>query len=448
MKIEKLRNKNSKKYFLCGLIMVVVLTVTVTFITSKANYRMTASIPLTEGKVTASPYDINIVALYLDNIEHDSNTIIPSGYKINEENSYCYKGTNKSNKDTNARVYTDELGNHSFSGISKSSKCILYLEKAIASNYHNMQDLLDNYYIYKKIRAKGTFNTAITGDISNTVYVAPDDNGYSYYFAGNPIDNWVEFGDYYWRIIRVNGDGSIRLIYQGRTKDEKGNKLEPQTTGEETTIGASIFNTNGGPNIGYWYNENDEDKPSTIYNNLNNWFINTSGLTNEKYLEKIDFNAGFCSDMRPSTSIKELNWNTGNPMYYGPAIRHTNSELPSYNCDNEYLYTYNKATIGNKKLEYPVGLITSDEFIYGAGTSYVSKTGNFLANQTGYWTISPFGYDTTYGTRFYYVDGNSSSGYLHYWHLGLNGRIKPVINLRSDVTLTGDGTISNPYKVS
>ncbi|MCM1053851.1 MAG: hypothetical protein NC483_07765, partial [Ruminococcus sp.] len=72
MKIEKLRKNNSKRYFLCGLITVVILTITVTFIGSKANYRMTASIPLTEGKVVSSPYDINIVALYLDNVEQDS----------------------------------------------------------------------------------------------------------------------------------------------------------------------------------------------------------------------------------------------------------------------------------------------------------------------------------------------------------------------------------------
>ncbi|MCM1053148.1 MAG: hypothetical protein NC483_04160, partial [Ruminococcus sp.] len=67
MKFE--RNKNSKKYFLYGLISVVVLTITVTFIGSKANYRMTASIPLTEGKVVSSPYDINVMAIYIDGVE-------------------------------------------------------------------------------------------------------------------------------------------------------------------------------------------------------------------------------------------------------------------------------------------------------------------------------------------------------------------------------------------
>ncbi|MCM1052535.1 MAG: hypothetical protein NC483_00970 [Ruminococcus sp.] len=260
MKFE--RNRNSKRYFLYGLISVVVLTITVTFITSKANYRMTASIPLTEGKVTSSPYDIKVMAMYIneDNSykELDKSTTIPDGYKINEEESYCYKES-RSNKDTNAKLYTDEMGNHVFSGISKSSKCILYLDKTndncgiackyILSNINNINIRRKDYL---------PFNEVVTSEnapTEKTVYKAYDDDGTSYYFAGNPTDNWVEFGEYYWRIIRINGNGSIRLIYHGRTQDENGSKLEAQATGTETQIGESTFNNQKDDNayVGFMY---------------------------------------------------------------------------------------------------------------------------------------------------------------------------------------------------
>ncbi|MCM1052733.1 MAG: hypothetical protein NC483_01975, partial [Ruminococcus sp.] len=468
MKIEKLRKNNSKKYFLCGLISVVILTITVTFIGSKANYRMTASIPLTEGKVVSSPYDINIVALYLDNVEQDSNTIIPNGYKINEDMSYCYKGTNKNNKDDNAKLYTDELGNHSFSGISKSSKCVLYLEKAIASNYHNMQDLLDNYYIYKRVRTSKNkdFNVPFGEDTERTIFVASDNDGLSYYFAGNPKDNWVEFGGYYWRIIRINGDGSIRLIYQGRTEDESGNELEPQVIGEGTQIGVSAFNKayNNNKYVGYWYSVNDElrglDTSSDIYISLNNWFANSNIKQGSIYFDKIDINGGFCGDRTPSSSADMIDGKGGTgtvQTYYGAFVRMLPSEIiptssspavnPSLNCLNgDDVYTYNIANRGNKKLANPVGLITADELSY-AGMAFNSAnkiTINYLYTGQNYWTLSPYAFTGTAAS----VCRVSSVGYIGTPWVPDNAGVRPVINLRSDVKFTGDGTISNPYKVT
>ncbi|MCM1053112.1 MAG: hypothetical protein NC483_03980 [Ruminococcus sp.] len=472
MKIEKLRKNNSKKYFLCGLISVVVLTITVTFITSKANYRMTASIPLTEGKVTASPYDINIVALYLDNVEQDSNTIIPSGYKINEDSSYCYKGTNKSNRDSNAKLYTDELGNHSFSGISKSSKCILYLEKI---NYEakTMSELLETHYKAKATRTSKNkdFNVPYSATTYGVVFTALDNDGTSYYFAGNPLDNWVEFGGYYWRIVRVNGDGSIRMIYQGRTQDENGNKLEPQTTGNETHIGASNFNEKSDDNayIGFMYGTPNSDTYETTHENkndstmkkfLDNWFENSNIKQGTSYFDKIDLNAGFCGDRIPSTSNSIINNQGGIGIVntsYGSLIRvfpnrqfvtpNTPQVIPTYACSNENdLYTYKNSNKGNKTLKNPIGLITADEVAYaGFIDNYNSGIrNNYLTIGLTYWTISPSNFEAA--SKVYLVQ---ESGFLEFYH-GLTTSklyVRPIINLRSDVTFTGNGTQSNPFKV-
>ncbi len=462
MKIEKLRKKNSKKYFLCGLILVVVLTITITFIGSKANFRMTASIPLTEGKVVSSPYDINIVALYLDGTEQDKDTLIPNGYRINEEESYCYKGS-RSNIDNNAKLYTDELGNHVFSGISKSSKCILYLDKAEASKPATMQELLDNYYIYKKVRTSKNkdFNVPFVEETKNTVYVAPDGDNFSYYFAGNPLDNWVEFGGYYWRIIRINGDGTIRMIYQGTAANEKGTGT--QINGANYTFNNS-YNNNA--YVGYWYQTGvlrGLQSPSNAYTELNNWFASSNIKQGSTYFNLIDPDAGFCGDRQPSSSQTTINGSGGTGTIHTiyaayvrlipdgkyPTTLDTPTVIPTLNCaSNDDLYTYTgaKAGQGNHKLANPVGMITVDEVSYAGLVFVTGSSGNYLDTDSHYWTMSPFWYNPsrTYPAGVFFL---ASGGYLYSDNVHGTYGVRPVINLRADVTLSGDGTTSNPFKV-
>ncbi|MCM1053752.1 MAG: hypothetical protein NC483_07255 [Ruminococcus sp.] len=476
MKFE--RNKNSKKYFLCGLILVVVLTITVTFITSKANYRMTASIPLTEGKVVSSPYDINVMAMYINDgdgnyQELSKETTIPIGYTINSENTYCCKGSNckKENKDTNAILETVG-GIHIFRGISKNDKCFIYLDKE-TTTAKTMSELLVTHYIGRHTRTSENkdFNVPFTETTMGVIYETEDDDGTSYYFAGNPLDNWVEFGGYYWRIIRINGDGSIRLIYQGRTEDEIGKKLAPQTTGEETQIGTSAFNDEVTDNkfVGYWYEQDvvhGFNIPSTIYGVVNDWYNkHISGKNFERY---IDRNAGFCND-RTSYVGNYVGATSGGGIsktntYYGGYLRifpearsvtiTTPTISPSFKCSdksNDLFTTKAKGSLiasnqGNNVLENPIGLITADELSY-AGVVFnadcLAKP-NFMLTGQPYFTITPSYYVTAYNSRMFVM---SSTGFIG---LNLTNKIygvRPVINLRSDVTFTGDGTISNPYKV-
>ncbi len=468
MKFE--RNKNSKKYFLCCLMLVVVLTMTITFIGSKANYRMTASIPLTEGKVTASPNDINVMAIYIKDTngykELDKTETIPDiGYVLNETESYCCKGSGckKENKDPNVTLKTIG-GLHTFSGISKNDKCYLYFDLIDVDKPTTMSNLLENYYINKKIRLDGTFGNIISGEVKNTIYVASDGENNSYYFAGNPTDNWVEFGGYYWRIIRINGDGTIRMIYQGRTEDESGNKLKPKANGEETQIGSVKFNDQHKNNrfVGYWYGDNGELRglkyPSTIYTELNTWFENSNIKKGTNYFNKIDLNAGFCGDREPSSSITEIDGigGTGSTTtYYAASVRVSpggannviyNKVKPSYNClNNDDLYTYKEANQGNKVLANPIGMITADELSYAGLVYGKTNYNNYLCNKTTYASISPYYYNGAAAVFTIYDNAaiGAGSGSINLFALS----IRPVINLRSDVQFTGDGTQSNPFKV-
>ncbi|MCM1052401.1 MAG: hypothetical protein NC483_00265 [Ruminococcus sp.] len=486
MKIEKLRKNNSKKHFLYGLIMVVVLTITITFITSKANYRMTASIPLTEGKVVSSSYDINVMAMYINDgsgyVELAKTNTIPTGYTINKENTYCCKGSNckKENKDTNAILETIG-GIHTFRGISKGDKCFIYLDKDI-STAKTMSELLATHYIgrYTRTSKNKDFNISFNETTIGVIYEGEDDNGTTYYFAGNPLDNWIEFGGYYWRIIRVNGDGSIRIIYQGRTQDENGNKLEPQTTGEETQIGKSAFNEKDNDNayVGFMYGTpnsttyeatHENKNSSTIKQELDKWFNNSNIKEGTDYFNKIDFNAGFCSDKTPSstytsTIIDGVNIGNGysgigtSKTYYASHIKmipntpggnaptiNSTSVTPTFSCSNinNDLFTYKKATNGNKKLDNPVGLITADEISYAGMVYALNSNKNYLDTDQNYWAISPGYYEADKARTFCVL----LDGYLWYTYTSNSLGIRPVINLRSDTLFTGDGTISNPFKV-
>ena len=120
-------------------------------------------------------------------------------------------------------------------------------------------------------------------------------------------------------------------------------------------------------------------------------------------------------------------------------ISNVTLKCPNINLDG---FSTSNATKGNKKLTYPIALITLDELRYiGMYTVYKG----FYFSGFDYWTMSPSVFFGTYG-QISGVDDNISS------YIGLNignsqGGIKPVISLKADIQLSGTGTIDNPWIV-
>lgn len=120
------------------------------------------------------------------------------------------------------------------------------------------------YRITSAIRHNYQAVDALDSEIG--LYTSEDDNGASYYYRGNVKNNYVSFAGYIWRIIRINGNGSIRMIYSGTSTSD---------TGSKTSIGTSAFNSkNYDPTyVGYMYSEdfalNTTLNSSTSYNNFN-----------------------------------------------------------------------------------------------------------------------------------------------------------------------------------
>ena len=120
---------------------------------------------------------------------------------------------------------------------------------------------------------------------------------------------------------------------------------------------------------------------------------------------------------------------------------------PTFNCPNANdLYTVKGANKGNKAMEKPIGLITADEVVYAGGYYRTNNTSYYLRNGNAYWTMSPYYFVGSLASVFY-VDSpgtlDSNWGYVYSTH-----GVRPVINLRADVQISGSGTGTDPFVVN
>ena len=300
---------------------------------------------------------------------------------------------------------------------------------------------------YNTVLTRTSFSSTVTATTTGTIYKSAnssqyDDDGEVYYFAGNPTDNWVQFAGFYWRIIRINGDGAIRLIYNGSSTSSTGTGTLTHTS--------QVFNSSYDNNmyIGFMYTNGQvhgTGTSSSIKTTLDSWYT-SSGL--DDYGDKLDGNAGFCNDRTPYSGT-----GTGTtPTYYGGYIRLVTNNAPTFKCSNSSdLFTTSGSSDGNKALTNPIGLITADEVAFAGGVYGSSNSGYYLYN-TGqaYWTMSPHDFASYWNeAHVFYVNSNGSIGYAHAalvdW---AGGGVRPVINLKADVNITGSGTATNPYVVS
>ena len=115
------------------------------------------------------------------------------------------------------------------------------------------------------VNEDGTISITDIEDAENLVCSAPDDYGTSYYFRGNVTNNYVKFAGYYWRILRINGNGSIRILYDGTVAHQNGE------SSIDRQIGESAFNENDNDNayVGYMYGTPGSSTYEDTHANIN-----------------------------------------------------------------------------------------------------------------------------------------------------------------------------------
>lgn len=292
------------------------------------------------------------------------------------------------------------------------------------------------------------------GDGTKGIYSAEDDFGTSYYFRGTVENNYIKFANKYWRIIRINGDGSIRMIYAGTSAHANG------TTNNDIKIDNSEYNTNYNDNtyVGYkigstgsstYANTHSNAGNSTIKTYIDNWY--ETNLKEYKYYLKDTI---YCNDRKVVNNVGGMTLTgdgTGtNESAYAGFDRTYVSHSPTLKCENKNdRFTVNN-TMGNMELVYPIALATSDELVYAGATgidpatmTYITNTEFYLFNGNSYWTMTPFffaGGDAIVDVLY----GNGSVGNDSVY--GYHG-VRPVVSLRSDAILGGSGTMNDPFVV-
>ena len=447
-------------FVLCALVFVII-----NLFLTKAKYQLTESIPIVRGTINAKAYDFKIMAMYTIDDEGNESSIerMPdaNSYLINTEKSYCVNGDSRDQE----VILKTENGNHIMANLAKQDKCYVWFNEI--NKYCDASAIACKKVVANKIieKSKTSFDSIETADGSGKLYETEDDYGRSYYFRGAIKDNWVKFAGFYWRIIRINGNGSIRIIYNGKSSEQMA---------EDSILSEKVaFNSSLGDNtfVGYMYGNQNKNSykethtneyDSTVKIAVDNWYKENL----EKYSAMIDKDSGFCNDRSLNTTsevwVSNSVWSDSrlgygkNATAYGPMGRtflngsYRTIQSPTLMCKQKEqdLFTLKDAKntsgelIGNHKLTYPIGLITSDEIIYAGGNQgYNKNTSYYIYTGQQFWTMSPFSYSQGSAMLFFADNSYNLNGTS-----GSQG-VRPVINLASTVKLSGIGTVSDPFVV-
>ena len=229
----------------------------------------------------------------------------------------------------------------------------------------------------------------------------------TYYFRGNVENNYVSFAGFTWRIVRVNEDGTIRIIMQdginGNTKYKFNSKYN---------------------NYSYMYYTNSEAKTT-----LENWYQENIG-SKENFNSEVATGNYYCEQAKAKQSDSATSGSATMTTY--------NKYTPDFKCSSD----------GNGKgiVNASVGLLSYDEVVYAGGYYNQNNRDYYLNNLSIYWyTISPSGF---FNTSRVWVITHVGTIYNYYEGVNDNRCIRPVLNLTADTQISdGDGTKENPFVV-
>ena len=443
-KLQKFKENNSKRKVIVTAIIISVLLLSGIYLYSSfAVFSEEKSFNVVNGTIN-DPGDIYF-AYYVDGVITRNMPSQNTGYTLNTEKSTC---TNGVKVNWNYAVWHADIDYSGYNSTDYTrTRCNLYFVKE-----STLSTALGNLTInnYTPDFSKSACDDDTCESHEKGIFAIEDSDGTSYYYRGSVENNYVKFAGYYWRIIRINGNGSIRMIYDGTVAHDNG---EYSTDRE---YGTSQFNPsiNNNMYVGYMYtsgNAHGLGTSSTIKTANDNFY--TSKLSS--YSSYIDTSSGFCGDR--STLNNQSGVGTGTVSTYDKGYLRVSTNTPSLKCENSSdNYTVSSASSGNKALTYPVGLITADEVLL-AGSSggvfdgdynYQKSTPNaYLTIGQHFWTMTPAGYYNPFGYDYWRstVFNVLTSGNFDDYDANFTGGLRPVINLKNTLKFSGDGTKNNPY---
>ena len=300
------------------------------------------------------------------------------------------------------------------------------------------------------IKTRTDFSKTYTDINIGTMYKAKEENIDVYYFAGDARNNWVKFGGYYWRIIRTNSDGSIRLLYHGTSPETQNAYIGDSEIAFNEKYNDSMY-------VGYKYgtsgslkNNRLNTNDSTIKKTIDTWYKDNLA----SYTKYLSTTAVYCNDRELGSGTYSA---TGNQFYYVGYTRLGANKNPSYNCTNEY----DAFSVNNTKaqLTYPIALMTVDEISYAGGVwiknaatwYYLNSKGNasIKNGQNEWWLLSAASWDTDKSSVVFKVSSyQNRKAQLRAQSVQYKLHVRPVISLKKELLYkTGDGSATNPYEI-
>ena len=230
----------------------------------------------------------------------------------------------------------------------------------------------------------------------------------TYYFRGNVENNYVSFAGQTWRVVRINEDGTIRMIMVNGINN----------------------------NATYAFNSSKNNKTYMYYSNSNasiqlkSWY--NANITDKGYSDSVATGDYFCEQAKVATD-----------SYKNVSITNSGASMTVY---SSYIPNFKCSTDGNGKglINSNIGLITYDEAVYAGGFGTKANANYFLYKVScEYFTMSPSGFDGSSASLW----SIAASGTLSNRSVSGTGHIRPVLNLKIDTIVTGSGTSSDPYVV-
>ena len=359
--------------------------------------------------------------------------------------------------DTYANSYSSLVGKYlPYSSISSSGS-------KTAGTMKTTTNLSSVYYVVSATSSSFTYKVISSNKNTTEALLASteDDYGTSYYFRGAVKNNYVQFANKCWRIVRITGDGSVKLVLHN---DNTTGAANPCSSANNSTNAAfarysgttytSAFNEKYDDNayVGFKYGTTGASDYATTHANTNNSTILTNletwYTTNLKTYADTIADTVWCNDKTnvTDTTFDPWRWTPNgygyakNVTYYGATQRLVSKSGsaggtgPSLKCNGEL-----------SKITFKVGLITADELAFSGSIYGNYNRSTYLQENTGtnwWWSLSPGGFFGNYAFVW-----NVDSGSLNYNYVSYDNGVRPVISLISSTNVTGDGTSENPFIV-
>ena len=424
-----------------------------------------------EVKTPLTTPGAEISAYIADDVTTTSSLIVSStdqAYYVTYGTGYEANGTKFNltgtsvTTDTYANSYASLVGKYlPYNSISSSGS-------STAGTMETTTNLSSVYYVVSATASSFTYKQITSNKNTTEALLASteDDYGTSYYFRGAVKNNYVEFANKCWRIVRVGGDGTVKLILHNDNPTGAANPCDAANNSGDAAfarysdeIYRSAFNENYDDNayVGFKYGTpgsstyeatHANTNNSTILTNLETWYTN-----NLKTYEKVIADTVWCND---KTNVTDTSYNpsshggnaTGlgygtNKTYYGvsqrllSSINSAGGTGPSLKCNGEL-----------SKITSKVGLITADELAFAGYVWNIDNTTTYLqenATDTDWWSLSPDSFCGSYADVW---EVNGSDGRFFLGDVHAFDGVRPSISLKSTTSVTGEGTSSSPFIIN